>query len=307
MADAGRPQNVADLRDAIAARLHGLVAQPLEEARELLAAVHDASRSWASIHASDSVNDLLIDTCAEATERRAAGAPMAYAVRRAAFRHLFLHVDERVLIPRPETEELVTLALPHIAPGSTVVDVGTGSGAIALALSQESKASHVIGTDLSVDAIHVAELNARCVLRREYARTEFLHGSLLDPVPDIRIDIIVSNPPYIALGEAVALPAAVGAWEPATALFGGADGMDVIRALVAQAEHRLPAGGMLLMEIDSRRGMAAVACADAPCWVDVQLVLDAFGRDRFLIARRSAATARAAQGSKAGAGLPEVQ
>jgi len=293
----GRPGTVAALRDWLAARLTGAVDDPLSEARELLAALHDAPRSWAAMHAEDGPGDLLIDAADAAVTLRAAGAPMPYATNRAAFRHLFLHVDERVLIPRPETEELVTLALPFIAPGSTVVDVGTGSGAIALALAQESEAGRVIGSDICPDAIDVAEMNARSLLRRDHARTEFLLGSLLEPLGDEQVDVVVSNPPYIALGEAEALPAAVRDWEPALALFGGEDGMAVIRALVAQCTARLTASGVLLMEIDARRSAEALACVTGPDWRDVQLLPDQFGRDRFVLARRTAATPAVAQGS----------
>ncbi len=292
MADAPRPRTVAALRDLVAERLTGHVAAPLDEARDLLAGLHDAPRSWSATHADDVLIDLLIDAALDAAERRVAGAPMAYAVSRAAFRHLFLHVDERVLIPRPETEELVTLALPFITAGSTVVDVGTGSGAIALSLARESAAARVIGTDVSHDAIDVAEMNARALLKREYARTDFRHGNLLEPLGDEHVDVVVSNPPYIALGERDALPEAVRAWEPSLALFGGPDGMDVIRALVMQAEARLTAGGVLLMEIDARRAAEALACAAEPQWRDLQIVADLSGRDRFVVARRTAATAR---------------
>jgi release factor glutamine methyltransferase len=283
---------VAELRDLIAARLSGHVDAPMDEARDLLAGLHDAPRSWSSAHADDLLVDLLIDAALDAADRRNAGAPMAYAVGRAAFRHLFLHVDERVLIPRPETEELVTLALSFIAPGNTVVDVGTGSGAIALALAQESEAARVIGTDVSEDAIDVAEMNARSVLTRAYARTDFRVGNLLEPLDDEHIDVVVSNPPYIALAERDALPEAVRAWEPSVALFGGEDGMSVIRALVLQAETRLTAGGVLLMEIDARRALEALGCTSEPQWCDRRIVPDAFGRDRFVIARRTTATAR---------------
>jgi release factor glutamine methyltransferase len=303
VADA-RPRTVAALRDAIAQRLTGAVEHPLDEARELLAGLHDAPRSWAAVHAQDELIDLLIDAAHDAAERRRAGAPLAYAIGRAAFRHLHLHVDERVLIPRPETEELVSLALPLIAPGTVVVDVGTGSGAIALAIAQESAAGRVVGTDVSPGAIEVAEMNARAVLTRAYARTEFLLGNLLEPVPDDRIDVVVSNPPYIALDEAAGLPALVREWEPALALFGGADGMGVIHALVAQATRRLTAGGMLLMEIDARRGAEALGLLDGPAWREQRLTADAFGRDRFVSARRTAATPTSPAGSKVSGAEP---
>lgn len=294
MAESSRPKTVSALRDLIAQRLTGVVDDPQGDARELLAELHDAPRSWASSHADHAVIDLLIDAAMDATDRRIAGAPMPYATTRAAFRHLHLHVDERVLIPRPETEELVTLALTHIVAGATVVDVGTGSGAIALSLAKESAAARVIGTDVSAGAVDVAEMNARAVLRREYARTEFLVGNLLEPVYDERIDVIVSNPPYIALTERVELPECVRSWEPATALFGGPDGMDVIRALVGQAESRLTAGGVLLMEVDSRRAAESLALAAAPQWRDGMVLPDAFGRDRFVMVRRTSAVARLA-------------
>jgi len=293
VADAARLRTVGDLRDLLAERLHGAVPDPLAEAREVLASLHDAPLSWSSVHAGDELIELLIDAALDAADRRIDGAPMAYATGRAAFRHLFLHVDERVLIPRPETEELVTIALSYIAPGMTVVDVGTGSGAIALSIARESGAARVIGTDISPGAIEVAEMNARAVLRTEYARTEFLEGDLLDPVGDEHVDVIVSNPPYIASGEHDALPAAVREWEPETALFGGPDGMDVIRRLVQQAALRLGAGGMLLMEIDARRSVEALACATTPQWHDRQVVPDAFGRNRFIVARRTAVAAGA--------------
>lgn len=287
MAEQSRPQTVAALRDLIASRLAGAVAEPLTEARDILACLHDAPRSWSTVHANDSVADLLVELALNAAEKRVAGAPMAYAVGRAAFRHLFLHVDARVLIPRPETEELVTLALRHIRPGQTVVDVGTGSGAIALSLAKESNAARIIGTDLSPGAIEVAEMNARAVLQGEDARTEFRLGNLLEPIADEGVDVIVSNPPYVALTERDELPTSVREWEPALALFGGDGGMVVIRELVSQAALRLRPGGVLLMEIDARRGAETLALSAEPQWAEARLLPDAFGRDRFVVARRS--------------------
>ncbi len=288
---AARPATVGELRDRLVARLEGVVDDPAGEARELLAALHDAPRSWATLHANDLVVDLLIDAAEDAVTRRAAGAPMGYATGRAAFRHLFLHVDERVLIPRPETEELVSLALPLITARSIVVDVGTGSGAIALALAHESPAARIIGTDISADAIDVAEMNARALLRQQFARTEFLLGNLLEPIGDAHVDLVISNPPYISTRERMDLPAAVRDWEPALALFGGDDGMDIIRALVSQAGQRLTEGGYLLCEIDSRRANEAMACVTGPGWDEARVVADAFGRDRFVVSRRTAAAA----------------
>lgn len=291
MRRAARPATVGELREKLVVRLEGVVDDPAGEARELLAALHDAPRSWATLHANDLVVDLLIDAAEDAVTRRAAGAPMGYATGRAAFRHLFLHVDERVLIPRPETEELVSLALPLITARSIVVDVGTGSGAIALALAHESPAARIIGTDISADAIDVAEMNARALLRQQFARTEFLLGNLLEPIGDAHVDLVISNPPYISARERMDLPVAVRDWEPALALFGGDDGMDIIRALVSQAGQRLTEGGYLLCEIDSRRANEAMACVTGPVWDEARVVADAFGRDRFVVSRRTAAAA----------------
>jgi release factor glutamine methyltransferase len=292
VADADRPRTVRALRERIAQRLAGHVDDPHAEARDLLSGLNDAPRSWSAVHAEDAVSDPIIDAADGATSRRIAGAPLPYAIRRAAFRNLFLHVDERVLIPRPETEELVTLALRYVVPGSTVVDVGTGSGAIALALALESSASRVIGTDISKGAIAVAEMNALALLKGAHAQTEFRHGNLLEPLGRETFSLVVSNPPYVALAERDALPGAVREWEPALALFGGDDGMTVIRELVSQAEQRLTNGGMLLMEIDARRADAVRHCVCAPQWSETQVVPDAFGRDRFVVARRTSAPAR---------------
>ena len=285
--DVVRPATVAALRDQLRAQFTHMFDDPAGEARDLLAALHDAPRSWAAVHATEPVSDLQIDAAFDAAAKRAAGAPLAYATGRAAFRHLFLHVDQRVLIPRPETEELVSLALPLITAGSIVVDVGTGSGAIALALALESEAERVIGIDVSADAIAVAGINARALLSTKSARVVFLRGNLLEPLGNMCVDVVVSNPPYIATGERHALPAAVREWEPALALFAGDDGMELIRALADRSADRIRDGGYLLLEIDSRRGAEALACVAGPAWHETRLVPDAFGRDRFVVARRA--------------------
>jgi len=138
------------------------VAEPRHEAREIVAALCDVPRSWPVANPHVVLERAMHDRALVAAERRARGAPLAYAVGRASFRHLTLDVDERVLIPRPETEQLVDLVLDALhGPGGIAVDVGTGSGAIALALASEARFDRVVATDVSLDALAVARENAR--------------------------------------------------------------------------------------------------------------------------------------------------
>jgi release factor glutamine methyltransferase len=224
-----------------------------------------------------------------AAKRRAGGAPLQYAAERASFRHLTLDVDERVLIPRPETEQLVELVLDalHAEPGGVVVDVGTGSGAIALSIASEGNAGLVIGTDVSLDALAVARANVeRCagVLR---APVELRAGSLLGPVHERPVRAVVSNPPYISWDERSELPASVRDWEPAVALFSDDDGMAATARLVRDAGQALGPRGLLALEVDSRRAsVAAELVATDGAYEMVQVVLDLTGRERFVVARR---------------------
>ena len=259
------------------------------EARELLAALHDMPRHWpllerASVMSTDSWTRALT-----AASRRAGGAPLQYAAGRAAFRHLTLDVDERVLIPRPETEQLIDIVLELTAghTGGVAVDVGTGSGAIALALASEGSFAKVIGTDVSLDALDVARANVRRCAGALRAEVSLRHGSLLGPVTERPVHAVVSNPPYIAYDEASALPAAVRNWEPAVALFSGADGMAVTNRLVRDAAGALAAGGLLAVEVDARRaGLAAELVASAGAYDNVRVLVDLTGRERFVVARR---------------------
>ena len=224
-----------------------------------------------------------------AAARRAQGAPFAYAVGRAAFRHLTLAVDERVLIPRAETEELVQRVLEAMSDetGGTAVDLGTGSGAIALALAQEGRFDRVIATDISDGALAVARANAaRCAPSLRCA-VEFRAGEWLAPLAGVRARAVVSNPPYIASGEAADLPASVRDWEPPVALFAEDSGMRDIACIIHRAHTVLDAGGLLALEVDSRRASLAaeLALADGH-YRDVAVRLDLAGRERFLLARR---------------------
>jgi release factor glutamine methyltransferase len=156
-----------------------------------------------------------------------------------------------------------------------------------LALASESGFSHVVATDISLDAIAVARRNASALAGALRASVEFRHGSLLTPVHDVRPTLIVSNPPYIAFGEADALPSSVRDWEPALALVSGDNGMAVTTALLRDAATVLEPGGVLALEVDTRRAslVAELAAVDDR-YEDVAVRLDLTGRERFVFARR---------------------
>ncbi len=227
-----------------------------------------------------------------AAARRAAGEPLAYCVGTAAFRHLELQVDPRVLIPRPETEWVVEEALACVArhPGGVAVDVGTGSGAIALSLATEGAFDRVLATDVSVDALDVAVANAEAVARRlptgrRMAPVEFRQGADWAPLAGVRARIIVANPPYIAYEEAAALPAGVRDWEPPVALFAADGGMARYGVLCTGAAAHLEPGGWLVLEVDARRASDTAALARGAGLSEVRVVRDLSGRDRVLVAR----------------------
>lgn len=248
------------------------------EARDLVAALLDRPRSWPIIHAGDPVSPDVVTRAREAVRKRRSGAPLAYAVGRAAFRNLTLHVDERVLIPRPETEVLIDLVLAECRTG-TAIDLGTGSGAIALALSTEGEFDRVIGTDISTGALEVASRNARGMV-------ELRQGSWLAPVRDARVQAIVSNPPYISYEDE--LDASVRDWEPPVALRAADNGMAAIREIVKGAPDVLVAGGLLALEVDARRASIAVeAVLSDGRYEDVRVRLDLTGRERFVLARHT--------------------
>jgi release factor glutamine methyltransferase len=281
---------VGSLVDEMAAILaRGGLADPLSEAREIVAALYEVPRFWPALNGAAAVNPAMRARARSAVAKRLQGAPLAYAVGRASFRNLTLDVDERVLIPRPETELLVDLVLDAIGPepGGVAIDVGTGSGAIAISLASEGAFSCVYGTDVSRDALAVAKHNAELCAPLCRAPVELVHGSLLGPVRDLRARVVVSNPPYIALGEAQSLPASVRDWEPAIALYSGHDGMTATARLVRQAADVLAPGGLLALEVDARRAsLAAELVGRERRFRAVRVELDLTGRERFVLARR---------------------
>ena len=282
----GSRQSIGGLVREIARRLDGLE-DSMREARDIVAALLGVPRHWPLLHENKWVEaDAWRRACA-AADKRATGAPLAYAVGRANFRHLTLEVDERVLIPRPETELLVDLVLQRCAPGGVAVDVGTGSGAIAIALAMEGKFDRVIATDISLDALDVARKNSE----RYSINIELVHGSLLAtsdvrrPTSDVRV--VVSNPPYISYDEIAALPASVRDWEPMIALLSGGGGLAITARLVRKAAARLEPGGLLALEVDARRvSLITELVSSEVRYEDVTVLLDLAGRERFVLATR---------------------
>ncbi len=228
----------------------------------------------------------------DAAAKLCKGAPFAYAVGSMAFRHLNLAVDERVLIPRPETEVLVSEVIDLMSSrfdGSwgTAVDIGTGSGAIALSLAHEGNFERVIATDASLDALTVARRNLDTCRPSLRAEVELRHGSLIAPVRDVAATAVVSNPPYISFAEMESLPGSVRDWEPPLALFSGHDGMSATGAIVRDSAAILVSGGVLALEVDERRAsLVADLVMGHGGYTEVGVRLDLTGRERFVLASR---------------------
>jgi len=258
------------------------------EAREIVAAILDVPKFWAAANSVADASPDVARAVIRAAMHRAIGMPLAYAVGRASFRHLTLDIDERVLIPRVETEVLVQRVLERCTPKTrTIADIGTGSGAIALSLAFEREFARVIATDISLDAIDVASANATAFGSALKSRVEFRHGSLLAPLQGVKLDAIVCNPPYISFAEVADLPADVRDWEPSLALLCPQDGLAVTRELVRQAPHALTSGGFLALEVDTRRaGTVAEMVAVDGRYDGIEVLLDLTGRERFVFARR---------------------
>jgi len=220
--------------------------------------------------------------------RRARREPLQYIVGTAAFRELELAVDPRVLIPRPETEVLVQVVLDRVEGREdlTALDLGTGSGAIALSLAKEGPFGRLVATDASADALEVAAINAQAAELAD--RVEFRAGSLFQPVAGETFDVVVSNPPYVARTEEAELEPEVVGWEPAHALFGGPDGLEVLRRIAGDAPHFLQPGGLLALEVGA--GQAATVSEglrDTGAWSEVGTEKDLAGRERVVWAVRA--------------------
>lgn len=277
------------LRQVVAdasARLGSIDAR--HEAELLLLHVLDRPRSWLFAHATDplAANDQAAFEALLA--RRVAGEPVAYLTGRRGFWTLDLEVDPATLIPRPETELLVELALERLPPDQSLqlADLGTGSGAIALALASERPQAQVLATDASPGALAVAARNAA---RHDLRNVRFAEGGhdWYAPLQGARFDLIASNPPYIASDDPH-LEQGDLRFEPATALASGPDGLDDIRRIVDGGQAHLRPEGWLLIEHGWDQGAAIRALFDAAGFVEVQTAQDLEQRDRITLGRRPA-------------------
>lgn len=259
------------------------------EARWLVREVAGVERSWVT----------LLDERAEVAElarfdalvaRRAAGEPLQYVIGHWPFRSVDLCVDERALIPRPETEQVADVALAELdalgADAPVVVDLGTGTGALALSIAVERPDTWVLGIEMSRPALELAMEN-RDRVGLGVKRVAFAAGSWFTKLPDdLRgvIDLIVTNPPYVATTDEI--DEAVRNWEPSGALFAGADGLDDLTVIIAEAPGWLAPHGVLVAEIGAAQGRAVTVLAADAGFTDVEIRADLAGHDRILVARR---------------------
>ena len=263
------------VRDA-AARLERASQTPRLDAELLVARAIDMPRSYLFAHPEDRLDPAALERLERTLRRREAGEPMAYITGTREFWSLELMVSPATLVPRPETELLVEIALREIPRRAqwSVLDLGTGSGAIALAIASERRGCRVTATDISPDALAVARENARQLL---LDNLEFLGGDWTAPVAGRRFRLIVANPPYVAADDP-ALAALTA--EPALALVAGADGLDAIRRLADECRAVLEPGGTLLLEHGAGQADAVAGILAACGWAAAQCYDDHSGYPR---------------------------
>lgn len=251
------------------------IASPRLTAEVLLAHATNHDRAWLYAHSTDELIELWWIHYGRYLHQRIQGTPTQYITGKQEFYGREFRVTPDVLIPRPETEHLIEAALA--CGGETILDVGTGTGAIAITLALETKA-RITATDISPAAIRIAEDNAS----RLGAQVEFVECDL---IPSNRtFDLIVSNPPYVALRDKPTLQPEVRDHEPALALFAGDDGLDIYRRLIPAAANALNSNGWLVMEIGADQADAIGAMLAS--WTHVGVRKDLAGRPRIVIAQR---------------------
>lgn len=254
------------------------------ESRLLLAHALGRPATWLYAHGGDAIDLPALRRFERLLESRLQGRPIAYLVGTRGFWTLELEVNPDTLIPRPETERLVELALARLPVGTTarVADLGTGSGAIALAIAKERPQAQVVATDASAGALAVARRNA---LVNGIDNVAFRQGNWLDPLTGENFDLIAGNPPYIAEGD-LHLRQGDLRFEPASALASGRDGLNDIREIVSGAAAHLQAGGWLLLEHGLDQGAAVRGLLEAVDFIDVLTEQDLELRDRVTLGRK---------------------
>jgi release factor glutamine methyltransferase len=272
------------LSDGAAQLKRAGVSEPRRQALRLWSALAGITPGQTLLDSDQIVDDCRAEGFRHATDRLSRGEPIAHVTGRAGFRHLGLRSDARALIPRPETEGLVDLLLQRVKHGA-VADIGTGCGCLALSLALEGNFSRVVGVDCSGAAIALARANAE--LTGTPGTVEFVRADLCTPLRAGCFDALVSNPPYLTQREYAELDRSVREWEPSLALCSGADGMAATAGLLDQAPVVLRSGGWLAIEVDCTRADKAARLAAARGWQDVSIHKDLFGRERYLLARRS--------------------
>jgi release factor glutamine methyltransferase len=261
-----------------------------DDARRIVERASGGSSTWWHLSSDETAPPRAVAFVDELVARRAAGEPLQYVVGRWGFRALELYVDRRVLIPRPETEVVVEVALEALRAlvgtrPSVVADLGTGSGAIALSLAAELPNAEVWATELSPDALAVARANLAGLGGMAAPRVRLLEGSWFEPLPAElrgRLDLVVANPPYVASGES--LPAEVAEWEPAAALIAGPTGLEAIIHIVEAAPGWLARPGALVVEVAPHQEEAARHTASRAGFRSVDVRRDLAGRPRALVA-----------------------
>lgn len=268
------------LSDAIA-RLEPVSESPRLDAELLLSRSIDVPRSYLFAHPEDVLDDAAVDRFDALLQRRLGGEPMAYITGIREFWSHELLVNAATLVPRPETELLVELALREIPRKAAwqILDLGTGSGAIAVALAGERLLCEVTAVDISEAALAVARENARHL---SMGNVSFEHGSWTEPVRDRSFNVIVSNPPYVcAKDQALAALR----FEPVDALVSGEDGLDAIRALAADCADIIEHDGALLIEHGAGQAADVAALLAAQGWADIRNHKDFSGHPRVTAAR----------------------